>query len=76
MSAASAQPPRIAWTASELAASLGVSAKHVYRMCAAGEIEHRRLGHRVVIPVDVVRELVGDDAFDLATRLAAARKPA
>jgi excisionase family DNA binding protein len=67
----SPQPPRTAWTAQELAASLGVSAKHVYRMCAAGEISHRRLGHRVVIPVDVVRELVGAEAFDLATRLAA-----
>jgi excisionase family DNA binding protein len=72
---ASTETPRIAWTAQELAASLGVSAKHVYRMCAAGEIEHRRLGHRVFIPVDVVRRLVGDEAFDLATRLAA-RKPA
>lgn len=70
---AAPQPPRIAWTAQELAASLGVSAKHVYRMCAAGEIEHRRLGHRVFIPVDIVRQLVGDEAFDLATRLAARR---
>ena len=63
-------PPRTAWTAPELARSLGVSSKHIYRMCAAGEIEHRRLGRSVLIPVNVVRDLIGAEAFDLAARTA------
>jgi excisionase family DNA binding protein len=66
--APSPHPPRTAWTAQELAQSLGVSSKHIYRMCAAGQIAHRRLGRSVLIPIDVVRELVGAEAFDLATR--------
>jgi excisionase family DNA binding protein len=44
-------------TAAEAAAALGVSTRHIYRMAELGELPHRRLGKRVLIPRVVIDEL-------------------
>jgi excisionase family DNA binding protein len=46
-------------TVPEAAEELGVSANHLYNLCARGEIEHRRLGRRVLIPRVVIDALTG-----------------
>lgn len=51
-------PPRTAWTVPEVATSLGVSVRHVYRMCESGELGSIRAGNRVLVPVDVLRDFV------------------
>ena len=46
-------------TVPEAAHILRVSANHIYRLCADGELAHRRLGKRVLIPKVVVDDLCG-----------------
>lgn len=50
---------RDAYTVPEVAARLGVTARHIYRLVETGEIPCIRLGRRVVIPTPVYRELIG-----------------
>ena len=45
----------LSWTrmyvsVAEAASCLGVSRSLIYRLCANGTIEHRRLGERIVVP--------------------------
>jgi excisionase family DNA binding protein len=46
-------------TVPEAAEELRVSANHLYNLCARGELEHRRLGRRVLIPRVVIDALTG-----------------
>lgn len=46
-------------TVPEAAEVLRVSPNHLYNLCAQGEIAHRRLGRRVLIPKVVVDDLCG-----------------
>ena len=46
-------------TVPEAAAELRVSANHLYNLCARGDVPHRRLGRRVLIPRAVVLDLCG-----------------
>lgn len=55
-------PPRTTWTVPEVATSLGVSVRHVYRMCESGEIRSIRAGNRVLIPVAVLEAFVNSPA--------------
>ncbi len=48
-------------TVSEAAEELRVSTDLIYRLVRDGEIEHRRLGRRVLIPRVVVDGLCGID---------------
>lgn len=50
-------PPRTAYTVSEVAASLGVSKRHIYRLIESGEIPAKPLGRRLLIPAAVFRDL-------------------
>jgi excisionase family DNA binding protein len=57
------QPPRTAHTPREVAAQLGVTYRAVLTLCNEGRLRHRRIGQRLVIPVDAVAEfLAGSDA--------------
>lgn len=50
--------PKLALTAAEAAEALGVSERHITALVARDEIPHLRLGHRVVFPLDVMREFM------------------
>lgn len=41
---------RLAYTAREVAAMLGVSERHVYESCRRDELPHLRIGRRVIFP--------------------------
>jgi excisionase family DNA binding protein len=49
---------RLTYTVPEAAGMLGVSARHLYELVAAGDVRAVRLGRRVLIPRHVVAELV------------------
>lgn len=50
---------RLMRTIPEAAEVLRVSPNHLYKLCADGEIPHRRLGRRVLIPQVVIDDLCG-----------------
>lgn len=50
--------PKLALTAAEAAEALGVSERHVTTLVARDELPHVRLGHRIVFPVDVLRDFM------------------
>lgn len=45
---------KLAMSATELALVLGVSPRTVERMLKRGEIQYKKIGRRVVIPIDAV----------------------
>jgi excisionase family DNA binding protein len=47
---------RLAYTADELAARLGITRKALYAQVAAGRIPHVRLGRRVFFPAKAVED--------------------
>lgn len=51
-------PPRTAYSAAEVAESLRISSRHVYRLINSGELRAFRIGRRVVVPVDALDEYV------------------
>lgn len=59
--------PRTAYTVAEVATSIGVSVRHMRRLCDRGEIRVLRAGGRVLIPADAFRAFVGEAAFLAAT---------
>lgn len=50
--------PRLALTAAEAAEALGVSERHITALVGRNEIPHAYLGHRIVFPVDPLREFL------------------
>ncbi|MEW5934470.1 MAG: helix-turn-helix domain-containing protein [Bacillota bacterium] len=58
---------RLAYTAGELAARLGITRKALYGQLAAGRIPHVRVGRRVYFPVRAIEDW-------LAARLTPARE--
>lgn len=50
--------PRTAYTVVEVAASTGVSARHLRRLIDRGELHAIRLGGRVLIPASVFDQLI------------------
>ena len=50
--------PKLALTAAEAAEALGVSERHLTSLVSRDEVPHVRLGHRVVFPVEVLREFM------------------
>lgn len=53
---------RLAVSVSEAAESIGVSERFVWKLMQRGEMPHRRVGRRVLIPVDRLREWLVQDA--------------
>lgn len=53
---------RLVYTVPEAAEVLRVSADLIYKLVRTGEIPHRRLGRRVLIPKDALHELLGIDS--------------
>ncbi len=49
---------KLAYSASEAAETLGVSERHVRDMVSEGQIRVVRLGRRLLIPADALRELL------------------
>ncbi|GEL17652.1 helix-turn-helix domain-containing protein [Pseudonocardia asaccharolytica] len=49
-------PPRTAYTAAEVAASLNLPIKQVYALCRTGRLRHRRVGKHIRIPVAALAE--------------------
>lgn len=41
--------PRLAYTVAEVAETIGISEREVYRLCASGELPSRKVGRRVLI---------------------------
>ena len=52
--------PRRTYTVAEVAASLGVSNRHVERACQEGELRCLRLGRRILIPADALDALLAE----------------
>lgn len=50
--------PRRTFTVREVATSLGVSTRHVERLCQGGDLRHLRLGRKLLIPADALDELL------------------
>ena len=50
---------RLVWTVDQAAELLGISRAHAYELVARGELEHVRLGRRIVVPKRVIDDLVG-----------------
>ncbi|HEX8781366.1 MAG TPA: helix-turn-helix domain-containing protein [Nocardioides sp.] len=50
---------RLFLDAEETATVLRCSTSHVYRLCKSGDLEHRRVGHRLLVPTRVVYEMAG-----------------
>ncbi len=68
--------PRLAWSAAELAAALGVSRDVIYRDIHAGRIANSRVGGEHRIPITEVARLTGIDPAELdalLTRIAERR---
>jgi len=57
-----APPSRRALSVEEAADSVGVSAAHIYRLAARGEIRAVRSGRRWLIPTEALDELLKPDA--------------
>ncbi|MFC5993519.1 helix-turn-helix domain-containing protein [Pseudonocardia hispaniensis] len=53
-------PPRTAYTAQEVAESLGVPVKQIYALCRARKLRHRRIGKHIRIPVAALAEFLAD----------------
>ncbi len=51
---------RWAFSVTEVAAPLGISRAHAYRLVATGELPAVRLGGRMVVPVHRLRVLLGE----------------
>ena len=51
---------RMAFRPSEVARALGLSERTIRSMLARGELRHVRIGRRVLISADTVRELLRD----------------
>lgn len=49
---------RRVWSVDEAAIILGISRAHAYELVARNDLPHVRLGRRILIPVDVVDELL------------------
>ncbi len=49
---------KVAYSASEAAETLGVSERHIRDMVTEGQIRVVRLGRRLLIPADALRELL------------------
>lgn len=50
--------PKLALTAAEAAEALGVSERHLTSLVSRDEVPHVRLGHRIVFPIDVLRDFM------------------
>ena len=50
------EPPRLALSKSEAAASLGIGTTALHDLIRAGEIPTVRIGARVIVPTDGLRE--------------------
>jgi excisionase family DNA binding protein len=50
--------PRRTFTVREVAESLGVSTRHVERLCQGGDLRHLRLGRKLLIPADALDALL------------------
>lgn len=53
--------PRVALSVDEAAARLGVSEWSVRQAIKRGELRSRRIGHRVLVPVDAVDHFFDED---------------
>ena len=49
---------RRVWSVDEAAVILGISRAHAYELVARNDLPHVRLGRRILIPVNVVDELL------------------
>ena len=49
----------LVWTVDQAAELLGISRAHAYELIARGELDHLRLGRRIVVPKRVIVELIG-----------------
>ena len=58
--APSQQPenPRLAYSMKEAAQALGVARSTLWKMVSEGELEVRRLGRRVLVPAEVIQNLL------------------
>ena len=45
-------PPRTAYTIAEVAESLGISSRQVYRLAERGELRTKRIGGKLLVLVD------------------------
>lgn len=54
--------PRLAVSVAEAAGLLGISTSLAYRMVAAGELPHRRMHRRIVVPVEGLRSFAEGDS--------------
>lgn len=55
---APAQPPRVAYTAREVAAALNVPVKQVYELCRDGDLPSFRVGKHLRIPTTALDDYV------------------
>ena len=53
--------PRLAYSVDETAAALGTSPRSVWQLIGDGELPVRRVGKRVLVPVDVLAAFVARD---------------
>jgi|GEM_PF-1785646 len=49
---------RMSYSILEVAKTLGVSSRTVHKLIKRGELSHFRVGQRVLIPADVLREFI------------------
>ena len=54
--------PRLALRPKDAALALGIGARLLWSKTNAGEIPHLHIGRRVVYPVDLLRDWLGDQA--------------
>lgn len=55
-------PPRIAWTVQETAKRLNVPVTQVYALVKSGELEHRRVGKHIRVPLGAAERYLGIEA--------------
>lgn len=67
---------RIAFSVTEAARALGISERTIRLLLARGDLRCRRLGRRVLVPVDALRELVGADGCGRSMAEASPMQPA
>ena len=51
---------RLTVNAQEAAVMLGVSARTVFQLTKAGKLPHKRIGNRIVYPIEALRRFVNE----------------
>jgi len=49
---------QLSYSVAEVARALGVSSRTIHKLIKSGELPHFRVGHRVLVPYDKLREFI------------------